>query len=210
MSVKHSLLAILSSGPSYGYQLKGEFERRTASTWLLNIGQVYSTLDRLVRDGLAEPRGEDAEGRVHYAITAAGRAEVLAWFATPLEVAQPPRNDLAIKLTIAAATPGVDLTALVQAQRTATMRTLQHYTLAKRKADPGDLPWLLVVEQMILYAEAEARWLDHADGQFARVNQLSERAATQPPSDAAASETRRGAASGQPAVSASNSPRSAR
>lgn len=163
MSVKHSLLAILSSGPSYGYQLKGDFERRTASAWPLNIGQVYSTLDRMVRDGLAEPRGEDAEGRVHYGITDAGRAELATWFATPLEVTQPPRNDLAIKVTVAAATPGVDLLAVIQSQRTATLRTLQFYTLAKRKADRGDTPWLLVVEQMILHAEAEARWLDHAE-----------------------------------------------
>ena len=163
MSVKHSLLAILTSGPSYGYQLKAEFERRTASTWPLNIGQVYGTLDRLVRDGLVEPHGEDAEGRVHYGITDAGRAEVAEWFATPVEVTQPPRNDLAIKLIVAASTPGVDLVALVQTQRTATLRTLQYYTLAKRKADPADVAWLLVVEQMILHAEADARWLDLAE-----------------------------------------------
>lgn len=163
MSVKHSLLAILSSGPSYGYQLKVEFERRTASTWPLNIGQVYGTLERLVRDGLVEAQGEDAEGRPHYAITDAGRDELETWFRTPIEAAQPPRNDLAIKLAMAAGTPGVDLTRVIQAQRTATMRTLQYYTLAKRQADPADAAWLLVVEQMILHAEADARWLDHAD-----------------------------------------------
>lgn len=163
MSVKHSLLAILSSGPSYGYQLKVEFERRTASTWPLNIGQVYGTLERLVRDGLVDARGEDAEGRPHYAITPAGAQELTDWFATPVEVAQPPRNDLVIKLAMAAGTPGVDLGAVIQAQRTATLRTLQHYTLAKRQADPDDAAWLLVVEQMILHAEADARWLDHAD-----------------------------------------------
>lgn len=163
MSVKHSLLAMLSSGPSYGYQLKVEFERRTGEVWPLNIGQVYGTLERLVRDGLVEPRGEDAEGRPHYAITRAGEAELGSWFVTPIEVTQPPRNDLAIKLAMAAGTPGVDVVGVVQAQRAATMRTLQHYTLAKRQADPDDTAWLLVVEQMILHAEADARWLDHAE-----------------------------------------------
>lgn len=163
MSVKHSLLAMLSSGPSYGYQLKVEFERRTGAVWPLNIGQVYGTLERLVRDGLVEACGEDSEGRPHYAITGAGEAELGSWFVTPIELAQPPRNDLAIKLAMAAGTPGVDVVGVVQAQRTATMRTLQHYTLAKRQADPEDTAWLLVVEQMILHAEADARWLDHAE-----------------------------------------------
>lgn len=163
MSVKHSLLAILSSGPTYGYQLKVEFERRTASTWPLNIGQVYGTLERLARDGLVESLGEDAEGRVRYTISDAGRSELAAWFRTPTGVTQPPRNDLAIKFTVAAATPGVDLRELIQTQRTATIRTLQHYTLAKRRADSGDVAWLLVVEQLILHAEAEVRWLDAAE-----------------------------------------------
>lgn len=163
MSVKHSLLAILSDGAAYGYQLKTEFERRTASTWPLNIGQVYTTLDRLVRDGLATPGDRDADGRAHYAITDAGRRELASWFATPIEVGQPPRNDLAIKLALAMTMADVDVPGIIQRQRTATMATLQHYTLAKRQADPDDVAWLMVVELMIFTAEAEARWLDHCE-----------------------------------------------
>lgn len=168
MSVKHSLLAILSTSDAYGYQLKSEFERRTASAWPLNIGQVYTTLDRLVRDGLAAATGEDAEGRVHYAITDAGRSELASWFDTPIEITSPPRNDLAIKLALALTTQGVDVTAIIQRQRTATMRTLQHYTLAKRQADPNDTAWQLIVELMIFQAEAEARWLDHCEATIVR------------------------------------------
>ncbi|MGY3263154.1 PadR family transcriptional regulator [Frigoribacterium sp. 2355] len=54
MTVRLGLLAILDQGPGYGYQLRSEFDRRTGSTWPLNVGQVYSTLDRLDRDGLVE------------------------------------------------------------------------------------------------------------------------------------------------------------
>ena len=84
MSIKHSLLALLAGSPRYGYQLRGEFEERTGSTWPLNIGQVYTTLDRLERDGLVEKEGDDGEGHVIYSITDAGRAEVMGWFAQPV------------------------------------------------------------------------------------------------------------------------------
>ena len=47
MTVRQSLLAILDQGPCYGYQLRAEFDRRTGSTWPLNVGQIYNTLDRL-------------------------------------------------------------------------------------------------------------------------------------------------------------------
>ena len=101
MSIRHSLLALLQDRPRYGYQLRVEFEDRTGSSWPLNIGQVYTTLDRLERDGLVRNDGGDGEGHVIYSITAAGRAEVRDWFAAPVPRSNPPRNELAIKLALA-------------------------------------------------------------------------------------------------------------
>jgi len=57
MSVRHALLALLSEGPKYGLQLREEFEARTGEVWPLNVGQVYTTLQRLERDGLVETAG---------------------------------------------------------------------------------------------------------------------------------------------------------
>ena len=54
VSVRHALLALLSEGPKYGLQLREEFEARTGEVWPLNVGQVYTTLQRLERDGLVE------------------------------------------------------------------------------------------------------------------------------------------------------------
>ena len=62
MSVRHALLALLSEGPKYGLQLRQEFEARTGEVWPLNVGQVYTTLQRLERDGLVESDDADAEG----------------------------------------------------------------------------------------------------------------------------------------------------
>lgn len=183
MSIRHSLLALLQDGPRYGYQLRGEFEERTGSTWPLNIGQVYTTLDRLERDHLVQKDGDDGEGHVIYSITAAGRAEVMGWFASPVAQTSPPRNELAIKLALALTLAGVDVGAVVQAQRTASMKTLQDYTRQRRTAAgnagvqlsgaPGtgevnDAAWLLVLDSLIFATEAEVRWLDHCESWMAR------------------------------------------
>lgn len=107
----------------YGYQLRHEFEQSTGSTWPLNVGQVYTTLARLERDGMVEPTGEsDDAGKVVYRLTPAGHAEVTGWFATPVTADDRPRDELAIKVALALTTPGIDVRAVVQTQRTATLR----------------------------------------------------------------------------------------
>lgn len=173
MSIRHGLLALLSQGPRYGYQLRAEFEASTGSSWPLNIGQVYSTLSRLERDKLVTRVGADDEGRFVYRITPAGEADVRDWFAAPVARADRPRDELAIKLAMAVTAPGVDVRQVVQAQRTATLRTLQDLTRMKaaapaEAADRGGRAWRLVLESMIFQAEAEVRWLDHCEAFVAR------------------------------------------
>ena len=167
MSVRQSLLAILDQGACYGYQLRAEFDRRTGSTWPLNVGQIYNTLDRLERDGLVEKGDVDEQGHVYWQITDAGSAEVQAWLDAPVERAQGTRDELAIKLAIAATLPGVDLAAVIQRQRSASLRQLQELNRAKYAGSapdsPEELAWSLVVDSMIFQTEAEARWLDHTE-----------------------------------------------
>ena len=128
MSIRQGLLALLEERPRYGYELRQEFESRTGSTWPLNVGQVYTTLARLERDGLVEPDHTDDEGHVYYRITDAGRADVREWFARPVARESQRRDELAIKLALAITLPGVDVAAIVQTQRTETMRSLQEVT----------------------------------------------------------------------------------
>jgi DNA-binding PadR family transcriptional regulator len=168
MSIRHGLLALLQQQPMYGYQLRAEFESRTGSTWPLNVGQVYTTLARLERDGLVTADGEDAEGHTYYRLTDAGRAESVAWWETPVRRESRPRDELTIKLALAITVPGVDVTAVVQSQRSDTMRAMQDYTRVKAKAAESDLAFLLVLDSMIFQAEAEIRWLDHCEGRLAR------------------------------------------
>ncbi|SHL60474.1 PadR family transcriptional regulator [Actinacidiphila paucisporea] len=180
MSIRHGLLALLERGPRYGYQLRTEFESRTGSTWPLNVGQVYTTVARLERDGLVVPAGEDEAGHALYAITEDGRDELRQWFTTPVDRANPPRNELAIKLAMAVGSPEVDVRAVIQAQRAHTIRAMQDYTRLKGQAleaasrrpgvfDPDDVAWQLVIDQLIFQAEAEARWLDHCETRLVRL-----------------------------------------
>lgn len=171
MSVRQSLLAILDQGSCYGYQLRSEFDRRTGSTWPLNVGQIYNTLERLERDGLVERGDADENGHIYWHITPAGSAEVADWLASPVERAAGTRDELAIKLAVAATLPGVDVSAVVQTQRMASLNQLQQLQRAKYSgADPNgpeELAWALVVDAMIFSAEAEIRWLDHTEQRLA-------------------------------------------
>ncbi len=184
MSVKQAMLALLEQGPMYGYQLRAEFEQRTGSTWPLNVGQVYTTLSRLERDGLVEQVDDGAsagEGQVVYRLTDGGRAEVSEWFTTPVSRTQPPRDELAIKLALAVTVPGVDVATVIQRQRSATISALQDYTRLKRtnaaSTDPADLAWGLVLDSLVFAAEAEVRWLDHCEARLRRADRLKPAAA---------------------------------
>ena len=175
MSVKQALLALLEQEPMYGYQLRVEFEARTGAAWPLNVGQVYTTLTRLERDGLVEAAGADDEGHERWRLTEEGHREVAAWFTTPVPRTQPPRDELAIKLALAVTVPGVDVGTLIQRQRSATMTALQDYTRLKRTAgapaalaEPADLAWSLVLDSLVFAAEAEIRWLDHCEARVRR------------------------------------------
>ena len=135
MSVRSGLMALLAEGEKYGAQLRSEFEARTGGTWPLNVGQVYTTLDRLVRDGLVESAGTpDADGRIAYRLTPGGHAELGAWWVTPVDRTNTPRDELTIKLALAVTAPGVDVQRVVQAQRTATLRHLHDLTRLKRES----------------------------------------------------------------------------
>jgi DNA-binding PadR family transcriptional regulator len=161
MSVRHSLLALLDHEPAHGYALKTAFEARTGHAWPLNVGQVYTTLARLERDGLAQPAGVVEHARQTWRITDAGRAELARWFREPLALDPPPRDELSIKVLLAIAAEHADVTALLDAQRAAAMERLQDLTRQKARADPGtDLAWVLLLDALVLGVEAQIRWLD--------------------------------------------------
>ena len=180
MSVPHALLALLSEGPKYGLQLREEFEARTGEVWPLNVGQVYKTLARLERDGLAESDGPEDGPQKRFRITAAGEVELAGWLRTPPDLASPPRDELVMKVLVAARMPGTDVHEVIQAHRLYLVELMQQWTRLKDGEARNDLSLALAVDAELFRLDAVSRWLDAADARL-------QRAAAEPPRAAPAS-----------------------
>ncbi|MGD0684119.1 MAG: PadR family transcriptional regulator [Streptosporangiaceae bacterium] len=180
MSVRHALLALLSEGPKYGLQLREEFEARTGEVWPLNIGQVYTTLQRLERDGLVESDGAGDDGpQKGFRITADGEQELAGWLRTPPDLAAPPRDELVMKVLVAARVPGTDVHEVIQVHRRYLVELMQQWTRIKEAEAESDLGLALAVDAELFRLDAVIRWLDSADGRL-------KRAAADPPRPAPA------------------------
>jgi len=178
MSVRHALLALLSEGPKYGLQLRQEFEARTGEIWPLNVGQVYTTLQRLERDGLVESDDDATDGpQKGFRITAEGEHELADWLRTPPDLSSPPRDELVIKVLVARRLPGVDVHEVIQVHRRYLVELMQQWTRLKEDEAEFDLGFALVVDAELFRLDSVVRWLDSADGRL-------KRAAAEPPAPA--------------------------
>jgi DNA-binding PadR family transcriptional regulator len=172
MSVRHALLAFLSEGPKYGLQLRQEFEASTGEVWPLNVGQVYTTLQRLERDELIESDGseedEEAGPQKAFRITVSGRKELDNWLSTPPDMTQPPRDELVIKVLAALRVPDVSVHDIIQVHRRYLVELMQQWTRLKEDEADFDLSFALVVDAELLRLDSVVRWLDMADGRLKR------------------------------------------
>lgn len=161
MAIREGLLAVLASGERHGYQLKTDFEVATGGAWTLNVGQVYTTLDRLVRDGLVDV--SDNEASKIYGITAAGRDQLDAWWhPAPLDEA-PPRDELMVKILTALHRGPDHALVVITTHRTALTELLQRRRQQQRAASDTGLSEQLVNDALIFRAEADLRWLDQCE-----------------------------------------------
>jgi DNA-binding PadR family transcriptional regulator len=165
MSVRHALLALLSQGPTYATRLRLDLQQRTGELWELNIGQVYTTLQRLERDGLVR---EDDQGRDtrYFVLTATGREELDRWLRTPPPLDTPPRDELVIKVLVAVDVPGVDVGDVVLAHRQQVVEAMQAFTRIKASADSDDVALAIMVDAELFRLEGVLRWLDAAEARL--------------------------------------------
>ena len=169
MSVPHALLALLSEAPKYGMRLQNEFESRTGEVWPLNVGQVYTTLQRLERDGLVETDAEGERSQKRYKITATGAQELADWLRTPPDLVPPPRDELVIKVLVALQVPGIDIHEILQVHRRHAIEVMQRYTQVKAAAAEGEVALALVADAELFRLEAIVRWLDAAEVRLKRL-----------------------------------------
>lgn len=168
MSVRHALLALLSEGPKYGLQLREEFEARTGEVWPLNVGQVYTTVQRLERDGLVESEGAGAGPQKVFQITGGGAAELADWLRTPPDLSSPPRDELVMKVLVAIRLPGTDVQEVIQEHRRYLVQLMQEWTRIKEGGADGDLNLALAVDAELFRLDSVVRWLDAVDARVKR------------------------------------------
>jgi DNA-binding PadR family transcriptional regulator len=165
MAVREGLLLLLAEQPRHGYELKTLFEQRTGELWQLNTGQIYTTLERLERDGLVEPTGEVAASdarRRSYRLTAAGQDEAAAWLAGTT-ANDTPRDELVMKILLVAASGDHEAAlATIDGHRHELLARLQEVRRRQRAASTASetLSARLVADALAVRAEADLRWLD--------------------------------------------------
>jgi len=170
MSIGHTLLGLLESGPRHGYDLKRAFDERFGHDRPLAYGQVYSTMARLLRNGLVEVEGiEPGEGpeRKRYAITEAGVTDVGLWLSRPEKPEPYLQTTLYTKVVLALLT-GRPAAELLDTQRGEHLRLMRELTQRKRE---GDLADQLICDHALFHLEADLRWLELT---AARLEQLAE------------------------------------
>ncbi|MFE4666102.1 PadR family transcriptional regulator [Streptomyces sp. NPDC056716] len=170
MSIGHTLLGLLESGPCHGYDLKRAFDEKFGQDRPLHYGQVYSTMSRLLKHGLVEVDGIEPGGgpeRKRYAITDAGITDVRQWLATPEKPEPYLQSTLYTKVVLALLTRR-DAAGILDTQRSEHLRMMRILTDRKRK---GDLADQLICDHALFHLEADLRWLELTT---ARLDRLAE------------------------------------
>ncbi len=170
MSVKYGLLAVLDRHSMHGYDLRRELEVELGPDWAVNYGQIYSTLERLVRDGLVVQSetvtSAEAPDRKLYTVTPAGRSDLKQWFLTPVRGVTSGRDELYAKVILGLSSD-IDVEQIIQAQRKEELRRIGGLTKLKDTLDPDlELPAMLEIDLAILKTEGVIKWLDMADARI--------------------------------------------
>ena len=170
VSVTLTLLGLLEREPSYGYDLKRDYDAHFARGKPLSFGQVYTTLSRLARDGKAiagPPEQGDGPERKRYWITPEGAAEVDAWLSAPAAPEPHLQPVLFAKVTLALML-GRPAASYLDAQRLAHLARMRELTRLK---DAGTLTDTLLADYGLFHLEADLRWIDLT---AARLDELRE------------------------------------
>ena len=162
MSLKFGILGLLEEQPLHGYEVKSRFEEMLGGTWEVNIGQIYSTFQRLERDGLVEAVGERGDrGKLVYQLTDAGRSSLGEWLVTPESEPQQLRDSIYVKLLLGSRLANGSMDRLLASQRSVYLQRLKDLAeLEERARAEGRTDVVLMLRGALLHTEADLKWLD--------------------------------------------------
>jgi DNA-binding PadR family transcriptional regulator len=168
VSTAHALLGLLEDRPRHGYELKHLHDRLFSGGKELRFGQVYASLSRLLRDGsvvIDAVEREEGPDRKRYAITPDGVARLEEWLVDPVDPQIYLRSIQFTKVVLAVLS-GRSAEEILDAQRTAHLRTMRALT---RKKSAGDVADALAADFALFHLEADLRWIELTG---ARLNKL--------------------------------------
>lgn len=181
MSLRHSILGILSIRPMSGYDLKKTIDDSVGHFWAADQSQIYRTLSALVEEGLATRRTVVQEDRPNlhlHSVTDGGLAELDRWLASPLR-SQPLRDTFLARLFFADRLPPEGIRELLEAHRRETAGELASLELLAARTEAagparevGDLAWelrLATLANGVAHARAELDWLDATEARLDRL-----------------------------------------
>jgi len=174
VSVGHALLGLLAAGERHGYDLKRQYDLRFPAARPLATAQVYSTLERLRRDGLVRTTTTSrvaGPDRTAFTLTEPGTAVLHGWLREVVVPAEFVSNPLAVKVTLALLVCDERVAAdFLRRQREAHLTRMRELT--RTKTDPAiALSGVLGADYAINHLDADLRWIDTA---LARVDRLRE------------------------------------
>jgi DNA-binding PadR family transcriptional regulator len=160
-----AILGLLSERPLHGYELRSAYVEDLVPHSELNIGQVYTTLDRLERDGLVShalvAQAERPDKKV-YELTGRGRGELRRWLDAPSPIDLDLRNEAYLKVGLARLLSELDAARTVAMERRACFERLADVAHAKAQAerDGEPLAKVMLLELAELRLEAFLNWLE--------------------------------------------------
>jgi DNA-binding PadR family transcriptional regulator len=162
MSLKFGILGLLADQPLHGYEVKARFEELLGGIWEVNIGQIYTTLRRLERDGLVAAAGKRGDrGKYAYGLTEGGLGALKKWLRDPEHEPQHLRDEIYVKLLLAGRLGNGNPESLLARQRRVYLQRLRDLAeLERRSREEGRQDLALLVQGAILHSEADLAWVD--------------------------------------------------
>lgn len=165
MSLQGALTALLLRGSAHGYDLQATLDAELGPLWATRPSQVYTTLGRLIRDGMANskrvPQANRPDRHV-FTLTDDGRE-----FGERYLFEEGPAEELVVRLAIARLVMAHRFSELIDVmidQRSAELHGLRHL---RSLSERGFQPEAIGIE--VSRIEAELRWLDKLRSRAAEV-----------------------------------------
>lgn len=163
MSVKYGILTLLFRQRHHGYELKLELDSLLGIKGKINPGQIYTTLDRLIRDQLVSSPGLDDQERKLFELKPKGKDELEKWLLEPVPY-YTTKEDFFFKWSCARKIHFVQEKQMLEQQKAMIIKEVMELTKLKTELLlQGDENKYLLITGMFLHLEADLNWINQVE-----------------------------------------------